>query len=355
MVAVLVALTAADGVVRPGPPERWAAVALIAVLLLTLPWRRSRPLLMIAIACPAAALAEPLTGSAAEPVTAVFLILLPYSLYRWGSGREIVAGTAVILAGLLFALAFADIPLADALGGGAVLAAALALAAALRYRSRARMRELDRIKSLEREALARDLHDTVAHHVSAMAVRAQAGLATASARPDAAVEALRVIEDEATRTLAEMRAMVRVLRRGDRTAAAEGTPGRGVADLRALASEPGARPAVEVRIRGDADRLPGATAAALYRLAQEAVTNARRHARHATRIDVCIRAEDAAVRLDVHDDGEAGPRRPASPGYGLIGMAERAELLGGTCAAGPDPQRGGWSVSAVLPRTEGAS
>src|SRR6266851_8412303 len=75
--------------------------------------------------------------------------------------------------------------------------------------------ELDRVQLLERERLARDLHDTVAHHVSAIAIRAQAGLATAASRPDAAAEALRVIEAEASSTLTQMRSMVRVLRRNE--------------------------------------------------------------------------------------------------------------------------------------------
>jgi signal transduction histidine kinase len=83
---------------------------------------------------------------------------------------------------------------------------------------------------------------------------------------------------------------------------------------------------------------------------QESVTNARRHARHATRIEVRVTVDDTAVRLRVSDDGDTSPIRPSPPGYGLIGMIERADLLGGTCAAGPGPDRG-WTVTAVLPRT----
>jgi len=79
------------------------------------------------------------------------------------------------------------------------------------------------------------------------------------------------------------------------------------------------------------------------------VTNARRHARHATRIEVRVAADDRTVRLRVTDDGDSG-RAAGSSGYGLVGMAERAGLLGGTCAAGPNPDRG-WTVTAVLPRT----
>jgi signal transduction histidine kinase len=86
----------------------------------------------------------------------------------------------------------------------------------------------------------------------------------------------------------------------------------------------------------------------VYRIAQEAVTNARRHARGATRIDVKVSIAGERVRLTVHDDGAAGSA--GEPGYGITGMTERAELLGGTCSAGRDPE-GGWTVTAELPVT----
>jgi signal transduction histidine kinase len=210
------------------------------------------------------------------------------------------------------------------------------------------MRELDQVKLLERERLARDLHDTVAHHVSAMAIRAQAGIATSASHPEAAVDALRVIESEASLVLDEMRAMVRVMR-GNQPAGLAPKPR--VADLERLTTRSHAVPAVEVKIVGDVDDLPPSVGATVYRLAQESVTNARRHARHATRIEVRVAADENSVQLRVSDDGDIGStRQPESPGYGLIGMIERADLLGGTCEAGPNPDRG-WTVTAVLPRS----
>ncbi|WP_322780524.1 hypothetical protein [Frankia sp. Cas4] len=75
------------------------------------------------------------------------------------------------------------------------------------------------------------------------------------------------------------------------------------------------------------------------------------HVGHATRIEVRVAADDMVVRLRVSDDGDTSAARPpAPPGYGLVGMIERAQLLGDTCDAGPNPGRG-WSVTAVLPRT----
>jgi signal transduction histidine kinase len=127
-----------------------------------------------------------------------------------------------------------------------------------------------------------------------------------------------------------------------------------VADLERLASRSGDGPAVTVLLTGDVDNLPEPIGAAIYRLAQESVTNARRHARHATTIEVHVAVDDTSVRLRVTDDGDAGMLRSTPAGFGLIGMRERADLLGGVCQAGPNPGRG-WTVTAVLPRAGAAA
>ncbi|WP_246179094.1 sensor histidine kinase [Actinomadura decatromicini] len=349
LVAALAPAAVLEGALRPDLPWRTASVVLTVALLPTLLWRRTNPLLMVAIAFGGCGLAGLLTTGEAPALNAMaFVLFLAYALVRWGSGREAVAGAAIAYAKVVLSVVFDGMAGADAFGAFAILSAAMAAGGALRYRARARQRELEQAKLLERERLARDLHDTVAHHVSAIAIRAQAGLATAAADPDAATDALRVIETEASRTLTEMRAIVRVLR-------ADGPPeaaGQRVGDVAALASAAESGPAVEVRMSGDLGEVPPPVAAVVYRLAQESVTNARRHARRATRIEVSVAADDTAVRLRVRDDGEPAEPRPADEadaGYGLAGMRERAGLLGGTCEAGPDPERG-WTVTAVLPR-----
>ncbi|GAB3405725.1 sensor histidine kinase [Flindersiella endophytica] len=350
LVGALVPTAVFEGVVRTDVSYRVATIVIAVGLIPTLLWRRSHPLLVVAIAFGVCGL-SPLLMNGTQPDlnTFAFMLLLPYALYRWGSGREIVIGSVIVLAKLGFTLALDQLGPMETFGGVGVLTAAAAAGAALRYRASARQRQFEKVKLLERERLARDLHDTVAHHVSAMAIRAQAGIATAQLEPGAAVDALRLIEAEASKALAEMRGMVRLLRKNE---PADRAPSPGVRELELLAS-PSGDPHVGVDLAGDLDDLPPPVVTVLYRLAQEAVTNARRHARHVTRIDVSVAADDRSVRLRVTDDGEATTTRSqGSPGFGLIGMTERAGLLGGTCEAGPDPDRArGWTVSAVLPRT----
>lgn len=353
LAGLLVPAAVLEGGLRPDVPWRALSVVLTVGLVPTLLWRRTRPAPMVAIAFGACGLAGLLTSG--EPPgldTLVYLMLLPYALFRWGSGRAIVLGVTVIVAKVGLSAVVDETGAGDAVAGFAFLSSSMALGVALRYRAGTRARALDRAKLLERERLARDLHDTVAHHVSAIAIRAQAGLATSEADPRAAAEALRLIETEASRTLAEMRGIVRVLRRDE---PADLAPSPHLADLRRLASHGEAGPAVDVELSGDLDDVSPAVGAAIFRLAQESVTNARRHARDATRIEVHVTADETSVRLWVSDDGDTGLVRPAaSQGYGLRGMTERAGLLGGTCEAGPGPERG-WTVTAVLPRAEWTS
>lgn len=279
-----------------------------------------------------------------ESHATAFLVLLPYALVRWGSWRDVAIGSAVIATAAATGFVASRAETGDVIGGSAVLLAVMAVGAAVRYRARALSQEIEQAKLREREQIARDLHDSVAHHVSAIAIRAQSGLA-ASGNRDVTVDALRDVEAEASRALTEMRRMVHVLRQ-DRPA--ELAPAPGIADIDGLARSPADGPDVEVTISGDPEGLSPAVSSAVYRLAQEAITNARRHAVDASRIAVAVALDDASVRLLVRDDGVPSPARGRS-GYGLVGMKERAEMLGGTLQAGPGPERG-WHVTAVLPR-----
>ena len=130
-------------------------------------------------------------------------------------------------------------------------------------------------------------------------------------------------------------------------------PRRRLADIEGLAAAGSDALRVDVELRGDLADLTPALEAALYRVAQESVTNARRHAQLATRVEVTVTGNTTDVHLTVDDDG-ARTTGPNTPGYGLVGMTERVTLLGGTLTAGPGPDRG-WRVRAVLPRPSGAT
>lgn len=349
LLAGVVAIALFEKAVRP---ELSLASLLVGLALVsTLPWRRSRPLLMVAIAFGATAslsLYTIATGSDLPvPHATAFLLVLPYALARRGTGRQIALGAPIMLAAAILGFVAQPSGIGDLFGAFGVLGVALASGATVRSRAAARAQALERAELRERERLARELHDTVAHHVSAIAIRAQAGLVGGTTRPDAALDALRVIENEASSALTEMRTLVRVLRDGE---APDRAPAPGIDELERLAARPGEGPTVTVRVSGDAERLAPSVSAAVYRLAREAVTNARRHARHPTRIVVNVVVGAASVRLHVDDDGTLpGPLARAGGGYGLVGMRERAEALGGTFEAGPGVTRG-WTVTAVLPR-----
>jgi signal transduction histidine kinase len=134
----------------------------------------------------------------------------------------------------------------------------------------------------------------------------------------------------------------------DGNARAELAPQAGVADLERLARTSAGGPRIDLRRDGALDDLPPAVDAAVYRVVQESVTNALRHAAGATEVVVRVTAEPERVRVTVRDDG-AVTGRSHREGYGLTGLRERATLLGGVLDAGPRPD-GGWLVEAELPR-----
>ena len=357
-----------EGLARPDlagqPYVSLLAMALVPALL----WRRSHPLTTCLIGFGVAGLLSVIQLVAGTedlgPTSMMVILILLYSLVRWGSGREILVGMPCIAAVVALGMFAAAATAPDLIGGSLLLLLIASLAAVFRARADLWQRQRREIRTQERLALARELHDTVAHHVSAIAVQAQAGGVIVRTQPAQAAQMLTAIEAEATRTLAEMRAMVRVLREDDwedgREDGREGgrgdgrggeraaySPLPGVADLPTLARAD-ATPAVDVSLTGAVTALPRPVDAAVYRIAQEALTNALRHARSATHVAIDLSRAGDSVRLRVTDDGLPHPGSVAPPGFGLTGMAERAQLLGGSLQAGPAPH-GGWVVEAVLP------
>lgn len=352
LVGTLASGAVLEGVLRDdlvwGP---WSAIA-VALLGLTLLWRRQYPLAMTAVSMGTFVVldqvARILDEGPVEAFTSAFLLIHVYALFRWGSGRHCAYGLVVMATVFASSLMVNWTGFGDAIGGGIVLLFPAVLGAEVRHLVQRRQRDRDEVKTHERELLARDLHDTVAHHVSAIAVQAQAGRVVGATNPAAALDALAIIEREASKTLAEMRSIVGTLRdAGPDAPAAELTPQSGLADIPRLA-DAAVGPHVEIEMRG-VDGIGPIVGAALYRVAQESITNARRHAVDATHVNVLIDSDGDSVRLVVVDDG-IGHRTGthASKGFGLIGMTERAELLGGALRAGPNGDRG-WRVDATIP------
>lgn len=351
LVALLICWSAGEAVLRPGmAPLPLLVIAALAAIA-PLPWRRVHPLAAAAVAfgtLTVVDIARMLTGTQGVlPSSISATLVLTYAIFRWGSGRQAVAGLGLILVWLPITTAADPTGLAETFAAYAFFLFAAALGAAVRYSETIRIRDVDEAKARERQQLARELHDTVAHHVSGIAIQAQAGQAIAASQPERAVEALATIEDAATRTLTELRVIVGVLREPQDAGFA---PQPGLAEVAQLATVGHTPPSVKVTLAGELDDVSPAVGAAIFRLAQESITNARRHARHATRVSVVVTGDPDQVRLTVDDDGSAGSPVRAPTGYGLVGMRERATMLGGTFQAGPNSGRG-WRVEAVLPRT----
>ena len=285
VVVVLLGLTVVEAATRPTLVLRPLAVVLAAGVVLSILWRRTHAF-GVATAAYGAIHSINLTamvlGVRWKPLyTTASVLLLSYSLARRTSGWRLAVGLAVMTGGSM--LTGFKSGLGEAITGTVLLLIPTGIGAFVRNRALARAREIEGAKLTERAQLARELHDTVAHHISAIAVQAQAGQMVAKKRPEAAVEVLAVIEEAAARSLTEMRNMVRSLRAAGAEGPASYAPQPQVVDLLRLGEQVSAQLPVDVRVVGDVHGLPSLVQTTLYRLAQEAVTNARRHARDANR------------------------------------------------------------------------
>lgn len=290
------------------------------------------------------------------PMLLAFAVIVAAITFQhgWRPGlAQLALGTA---AGLITAMVLPEFPSANSLivttsvvGGVYVLAVLLAgrlrLGAQLtQERAHTAQEQARRELVEERTRIARELHDVVAHSMSLIQVQAS----TARYRvPDLQPEAATEFDDIAATArgaLGEMRRILGVLRTEDHTA--ELAPQRGIDDIPALIEttrRAGASVALAHAVDGD---VSPATQIAAYRIVQEAISNAVRHA-PGSAITVSVIAGPDSVTVTVHNVPSANTS-PGQRGHGLRGMSERATLLGGTVQAGPDED--GWTVRAVLPR-----
>lgn len=206
----------------------------------------------------------------------------------------------------------------------------------------------------ERLRIARELHDVVAHHVSVMGVQAGAARRVLARDPEKAARALSAIENDARSAIEELHRILVALRGEEVTAHSptDSASTRGVAQLGELvAASTGSGLPTVFRETGEAREIPATVALSLYRIAQESLTNVRKHAGSGAHAEVRLRYLADAVELEIADDGGTGPHptAPASCGLGQTGMRERAAAVGGWVETGPHP--GGYLVHAHVPLT----
>ncbi|NJP65816.1 sensor histidine kinase [Streptomyces spiramenti] len=280
---------------------------------------------------------RPARATALMAGVAAAVVLMPLRLQDWGDGRiEILLLVLVLVMPLVV-----------------VLGLCLRLYDALRARQREAVLQAQRIE------YARDLHDFVAHHVTAIVARTRAARFTAESQsPEAIDRMLAEIEDAGSQALGSMRAMVSHLRD---TAAPAGPAPAELAALRELTDEFSAGGVLATLHIGSglgAREVPAEIAGVAHRVVREALTNARKYARGARHVGVAVdRAADSPDRLvvEVTDDAAAtdnatddGAPAGSGGGFGLMGLTERVAAAGGTLTSGPR-ERGGWSVRAELP------
>jgi signal transduction histidine kinase len=370
--AVVETLTSATVRSTPATPSRAFLLLIVALvaLLTTLPlgvlWTHP------AAAAVAVTAANLLSFAGFRILTVPGLIALLAALYRLGhSGSQVLPGV-LLVPFVILALSFATTPTPPVSGIQlrvlAILAASLGPAAAWagaarRSRTQTVQQTAERQEIAgtliehtargERARISRELHDVVAHHISMIAVQAETARLATPGMPAAGAQRLSAIGDTARSALTEMRRLLGVLREDTETVAADRKPQPGLQQLNELLDEARAAAGTGARliVRGALTTLDPGVELAAYRIVQEALTNARRHAPGAA-VDVELHYTDDRLRLRIRDNGP-GPRPgPATPGpehgHGLLGMRERAAAVGGELRTGVAPG-GGFLVEAWLP------
>src|SRR5215207_487830 len=345
-------------VVRPVGDVPIPALLVFAVASAALYRRRHAPLAVLGVALVAWALT---LGSGYADLGGVAIIAL-YSAGRYATNDRwerlgvAAAVVVVILDGLLD-----PVPWGEILFGAVVMFVAWYVGRRLRLRReradellREQAAEARRIVVEERTRIARELHDVVAHRVSLMTVQAGAAKAVAAEDPEGALRAMGAVEEAGRQALDELRHLLGVLRpEADHDGLG---PQPGLADLPRLVEQTrGAGLDVSLATDGVPARLPARVDLFAYRIVQEALTNVLKHAGPGARTEVRLGTEPGGIVIEVLDDGRGAAVLPGSDGaavgargHGIVGMRERALLLGGTLDARPRPG-GGFRVAAHLP------
>jgi signal transduction histidine kinase len=339
-----------------------AGLFVLAVASGVLYWRRSRPLVALGVTLSASALSATLAslgsvGAAELELVGVATLVALYSVGRYVADDR---WSQIGLVGW-----FAVVALSATVEGVTPVEIGFGLVVAFvvwyvgrRLRSRAehvvqlqleQAAEARRAIAEERTRIARELHDVVAHRVSLMTVQAGAAKTVAADDLESAMLAMEAVEDAGRQALSELRHLLDVLRP---EAEVDGLgPQPGLADVPRLVGQfEQAGLEVSLTMHGARTDLPARVALSAYRIVQEALTNVLKHAGPTARTDVRLSTDDDRVVIEVLDDGRGATILPGS-GQGIVGMRERAQLLGGSLDAGPRPD-GGFRVVASLPIDE---
>jgi signal transduction histidine kinase len=352
-VVTVISIVVAD-VDDPSERMTWWGWALVAVQVVPLVWRRRAPLAVLFVS----GLGSLVFGMANLPDPAIqftlALALYTVAAYRCRRISVPVVLVFVVVGALSFVLDdqadLADIAVTYLVGVGAWVVGDSTRSQRERaaWLAQRQQDEAQRAAAEERVRIARDLHDVVAHHISVIAVQAEAAQEVLAAHPERAERAMATVAETARTALGELRRMLGLLR-SDAGRAPQ--PDLGAVD-ELVASVRGAGLAVEVRTTGPARPVDGVVGVTAYRIVQESLTNVLRHA-DARRACVDLAFDADALVIRVADDGR-GPRaaRPGATngggGQGIVGMRERVTVLGGRLETGPAPD-GGFTVEARLP------
>ncbi|MFB6613513.1 sensor histidine kinase [Streptomyces sp. NPDC085524] len=339
------------------PPATWGSYAMTTLAVLPLIWRRRAPVTVLAAITVVGGIYKVTLDGPGQPLPYAGLIAF-YTVALQCTPRVRAAvgvATAVAVAlsvgwdtGSARELLFTLFVSAAAYALGRLQHTRQAYTEAVEARAaeleRANRIEAEQAAANERARIAREMHDILSHAVSIMIVQAEAGPVAVRRAPERAEAAFDAIAETGRDAMAQLRAMLGVLRTSE---AAPRSPQPGIAELAELVDRvraSGLR--VSYERTGAVRELPAALGATVHRVVQEALTNVVKHA-GASVVDVRLEYGDAALTVTVRDDGR-GPGGGGSGGHGLIGIRERAAAHGGAVESGPGPGGAGFAVRVVL-------
>jgi signal transduction histidine kinase len=360
-VLAIVVFLATVFVTSEGPNEEFAirslgdlsiaAFIVVAVACGVLYWRRSQPLIALGVTLVASALS---LGVVDLELVGIAMLVALYSVGRYATHDQwSYTGLGGAFAVVASSALLDEVTAAEIGFGVFVVFVVWYIGRRIRIRGeraaqleREQMAEARRVVAEERTRIARELHDVVAHRVSMMTVQAGAAKTVAADDPEGALQAMEAVEKAGRQVLGELRHLLGVLRPVAEVGGLGPQPG--LADVPRLVEQfVEAGLDVSLTMNGVQTDLPTHVDLSAYRIVQEALTNVLKHAGPSVHTDVRLSADNQEVAIEVLDNGHGTTILPGS-GHGILGMRERALLLGGSLDAGPRPS-GGFQVVAHLP------